>query len=316
MKAFSIDLRERIVKMYEAGKQSYNEVAELFDVSRSSVKRFLKQWRSTGAVSPKPAANGSRPFLDDAANSRLIELVREQTNSSQDDLRRLLAEETGILVSQPTISRTLKRLHITRKKKTIRATEQLRDDVKAARQAFEEELKTMHAEDVIAVDEMGCVTGMSRPYGYAPCGERATAYEPACKGTRISVLGALSVDGFLGGMEVTGSFNGDVFEAFIEQMVVPALCPGKIVILDNISFHHMDGIREMIEAKGAKAKFLPAYSPEFNPIEECWSKIKAWLRKKTDRTNDDLRASISEAIQRITSTDAQGWFRHAGYQVQ
>ena len=163
------------------------------------------------------------------------------------------------------------------------------------------------------MDEMGCVTGMSRSYGYAPRGERAVAYEPAEKGKRLSVVGALSVEGFLGGLEVLGSVNGDVFEAFLEQVGVPHLRPGKVVVLDNVRFHHRESIQEIIEGTGAMVKFLPAYSPEFNPIEECWSKVKAWLRKRAARTVETLQQAITEAIQQITPRDAEGWFRHAGY---
>ena len=182
-----------------------------------------------------------------------------------------------------------------------------------ARTAFQEEQKTLQAEDIIAVDEMGAVTGMSRVYGYAPRGKRAYSSEPAEKGTRLNVIGVLSVEGFLGGLEVTGSVNGDVFEAFLEQIVVPHLRPGKIVLLDNVRFHHRESIRDLIEGKGARALFLPAYSPEFNPIEECWSKLKAWIRKYAPRTVEALQEAITEAIHHVTTNDAEGWFRHAGY---
>lgn len=161
---------------------------------------------------------------------------------------------------------------------------------------------------------MGCVTGMSRTYGYAPRGERAVSYEPGGKGTRLSLIGALSVEGFLGGLELEGTVNGDVFEAFVEQVLVPQPRPGKVVIWDNVSFHRRESLQDLIEAHGAIVKFLPAYSPEFNPIEECWPKLKAWLRKKAARTIEALQEAITEAIQHITSKDAEGWFRHAGYQ--
>jgi transposase len=185
--------------------------------------------------------------------------------------------------------------------------------VKAARETFKTGQNTLRAEDIIAVDEMGAVTGMSRTYGYAPRGERARSSEPAEKGTRLNVIGALSVDGFLGGLEVTGSVNGDVFEAFVEGIVVPHLRPGKVVLLDNVRFHHRESIREIIEAKGASVLFLPAYSPEFNPIEECWSKLKAWIRKRAPRTVEALQEAITEAIHQVTQSDSEGWFRHAGY---
>lgn len=170
-------------------------------------------------------------------------------------------------------------------------------------------------EDIITVDEMGCVTGMSRTYGYAPCGKRAVSYEPGGKGTRLSLIGALSTEGFLGGLEIEGTVNGDVFEAFVEQVLVPQLRPGKVVIWDNVSFHRRERLRDLIEAQGARVKLLPAYSPEFNPIEECWSKIKAWLRKKAARAIKALQEAITEAIQQVTLKDIEGWFRHAGYQI-
>jgi transposase len=118
---------------------------------------------------------------------------------------------------------------------------------------------------------MGCVTGMRRAYGYAPCGVRAVSFEPGRKGTRVSLIGAMAIDGFLGGLEVEGTINGDVFEVFVAHVLVPHLRPGKGVLLDNVSFHRRERIRALIEAQGATVKFLPAYSPEFNPIEECWS---------------------------------------------
>jgi transposase len=201
------------------------------------------------------------------------------------------------------------------KKKSKRAEEQLRDDVKQARKAFQDTQKTLAGDDIITVDEMGCVTGMSRAYGYAPQGSRAVSYEPGGKGTRLSLIGALSTEGFLGGLELEGPVNGDVFEAFVEQVLVPRLRPGKVVIWDNVSFHRRESLRELIEAHGATVTFLPAYSPEFNPIEECWSKVKAWLRKKAARTIEALQAAITEAIQQVTVKDINGWFRHAGYKV-
>jgi transposase len=201
------------------------------------------------------------------------------------------------------------------KKKSKRAEEQLREDIKQARKDFQETQHTLTAEDIIAVDEMGCVTGMSRTYGYALRGERAVSYEPGGKGTRLSLIGALSTEGFLGGVEIAGTVNGDVVEPFVEQVLVPQLRPGKVVIWDNVSFHRRERLRELIEAHGATVTFLPAYSPEFNPIEACWSTLKAWIRKLAARTVDALQKAITEAIQQVTVKDIAGWFRHAGYQV-
>lgn len=190
-------------------------------------------------------------------------------------------------VSQPTAERDT--VKASRAKKTKRAVEQQRAEVQAARQAFEGEMATWSAADIIAIDEMGCLTGMSRTYGYAPRGKRAVTYEPASKGTHLSLLGALTVDGFLGGLEVTGSVNGDVFEGFLEHVVVPHLRAGHLVLLDHASFHHRVSREDMIEATGARLIFLPPYSPEFNPIEACWSKVKAWIRKQAARTVEPFK---------------------------
>lgn len=154
---------------------------------------------------------------------------------------------------------------------------------------------------------------MSRTYGYALRGERAVSYEPVGKGIRLNVLGALSSEGFLGGLEVQGSVNGEVFEAFLEQIVVPHLRVGHQVILDNVSFHHQDHLHDLIEGTGATLLFLPPYSPDFNPIEECWSTLKAWVRKRAAQTLEALQDAITEAIQQLTTCDVEGWFRHAGY---
>lgn len=124
------------------------------------------------------------------------------------------------------------------------------------------------------------------------------------------------MEGFLGGLEVTGTVNGDVFEAFIEQIVLPHLRPGKIVLLDNVRFHHRESIQELIEATGARVLFLPRYSPEYNPIELCWSKLKAWIRKCSPESIRVLQRALTEALQQVSTRDAEGWFRHAGFSDQ
>ena len=187
--------------------------------------------------------------------------------------------------------------------------------MKAERQAFEAQQAQVCAEEVIAMDERGIVTGMSRAYGYAPRGQRAVSAELAAKGTRLRVVGALTVDGFLGGLDVTGTVNGDVFEAFIEQVVLPHLRPGKLVLLANATCHQCEEIQTMSEATGARVLFLPRYSPEYNPIERCWSTLKAWIRNWSPATVAILQRALTQAIQQVSTRDAEGWFRHAGFLI-
>lgn len=154
---------------------------------------------------------------------------------------------------------------------------------------------------------------MARLYARAPKGERAYASAPVNKGQNVTVLGALSLDGIVEAMTIDGSADGQVVSTFIQDVLVPALRPGQIVIMDNLSAHKGDGIQDAIEARGARLEYLPSYSPDFSPIEQCWSKVKAILRAKAARTRACLDQAITEALDMITAQDARGWFTHCGY---
>lgn len=313
MKPLSSDLRQRIVRVYEDTPLSFRAVAARFQVSVSSVQRSVQQHRKQGHLTPAPHGGGQSMKLTAEVQQWLVEVANAQVDASQDELRQEVKARTGVDVSQPTVSRLLKQAGITRKKKTKRATEQDTPEVTAERQTFAEQQPQIRSADLVAIDDMGIITGMSRAYGYAPRGERAVAAELGGHGTRLSVVGALTVDGFLGGLEVLGTVNGDVVEAFITQIVVPHLQPGKIVLLDNARVHHRETLQELIEATGARVLFLPRYSPEYNPIELCWSKIKAWIRTCSPESVPVLQHAFTEAIQQVSKSDAAGWFRHAGF---
>lgn len=154
---------------------------------------------------------------------------------------------------------------------------------------------------------------MARLYARAPKGERAYASAPVNKGQNVTVLGALSLDGIVEAMTIDGSADGQVVSTFIQDVLVPALRPGPIVIMDNLSAHKVDGIQDALEARGARLEYLPSYSPDFSPIEKCWSKVKAILRAKAARTRACLDQAITEALDMITAQDARGWFTHCGY---
>jgi len=116
-------------------------------------------------------------------------------------------------------------------------------------------------------------------------------------------------------MTVNGAVDGAVFLAYVCEMLVPTLSPGDIVVMDNLGAHKVVGVREAIEAKGARVEYLPPYSPDFNPIEKCWSKIKTFLRKAKARTRADLEAALKDALLQITQADVRAWFAHCGYPV-
>lgn len=157
---------------------------------------------------------------------------------------------------------------------------------------------------------------MAREYARAPIGERAEDDQPARWGDNVSLVGAIGLCGLRTLMTLDGAVDGDAFLAFVQYFLVPQLQPGDIVVMDNLSVHKRAGIREAIEAAGAELRYLPPYSPDFNPIEECWSKLKSILRSVGARTRDTLEVAIANAMSTVTATDAVGWFAHAGYAGQ
>ena len=201
------------------------------------------------------------------------------------------------------------------KKKTRHASERDTERVRQARAEFFEWIKGVEIKRLKVVDESGVNIAMSRSYGRAPRGERVCEGVPRNYGENITVIGALTIEGLTAVMMVDGATDGEVFEAYVEQVLVAALKPGDIVVLDNLGAHRNQRAKQLIESAGAQMKMLPPYSPDMSPIEECWSKLKQILRSKAARTRVALEDAIKEAIAAITKLDAIGWFKHCGYAV-
>lgn len=156
---------------------------------------------------------------------------------------------------------------------------------------------------------------MTRLYGRAPKGERVVGSAPNNYGPNVTMVGALGLDGIRAAMSFEGAMNGNVYRVFVEKVLCPTLKVGDVVVMDNLSAHKVTGIKETIERAGAQALYLPPYSPDFSPIEPCWSKVKTLLRKAKARTLDSLNDAIDHAIAQVTNTDALGWFKHCGYSI-
>ena len=165
------------------------------------------------------------------------------------------------------------------------------------------------------MDEAGSNLAMTRFYGRAKRGERVYDSVPQNYGENISMLATLSLSGIEAPMMIEGAVDGIVFLSYVEQVLVPTLTPGDVVIMDNLGAHKVKGVREAIEAVGAKLIYLPPYSPDLNPIEKCWSKIKTYLRTVKARSKKALEQALKEILQLITKEDAIGWFQSCGYTV-
>lgn len=162
---------------------------------------------------------------------------------------------------------------------------------------------------------MGSNLSFTRLFGRAEPGKRVIDQVPGARGKNISTIGAISLAGLLTGLSVAGSIDGEVMLFFVEEMLAPLLKAGDVVIMDNVATHKQEEIEDLIEARGALVIFLPPYSPDLNPIENCWSKVKTILRSLKPRTLEELLDALVEAFSSITIDNILGWFTHCGYQA-
>jgi transposase len=162
-------------------------------------------------------------------------------------------------------------------------------------------------------DESGAKTNMTRLYGRTLDGQRLVDATPHGHWSVTSMLSSFRLDGSTAAMNLEGATDRLAFEAYVEQVLLPTLRPGDIVVMDNLAPHKSPRAAELIHQAGAELWFLPPYSPDFNPIEKMWSKVKAFLRKIKARTEQALERAIAAALRTITPEDAAGWVRHCGY---
>ena len=196
-------------------------------------------------------------------------------------------------------------------KKTLRASEQ--DPV--ARTNWHAEAVQIAADALVFLDETGSHLGYTPTYARAPRGQRAHAAAPRNPGENKTVIAALTLDGIQALMRFDGGMTSDRFIGYVRHVLAPTLRAGQVVVADNLRAHHAAAARSAIEARGATLLHLPPYSPDFNPIEHAFSKVKQALRRSSPRTDHDLRAATWHAFATITPTDATGWFANCGYHL-
>jgi len=189
------------------------------------------------------------------------------------------------------------------------------DDLEQAGDPGHVSLPSSPSLPLLFLDEFGCNRGMVPRHGRARSGRRVHINKPKNRGANLTIAGVMGLGGLLAVGALEGSANVERFLWFVTTVLVPLLRPGHVVVMDNLRAHHNVAVVAAIEATGARTLFLPAYSPEFNPIEECWSKLKNLLRKAQARTDDAVYAALDEALNLVSDADIVGWVRHAGYAV-
>jgi transposase len=183
------------------------------------------------------------------------------------------------------------------------------------REAWREQVAERDPAHFVFVDESGVTRSMTRRYGRAPQGERVYGSVPLGHWEVTTLIGALALDGVRASFTVDAAAAADVFHVFVEQALAPTLRSGDVVIWDNLPAHKAPELKTILESAQATLLPLPPYSPDFNPIEQCWSKVKEFLRAAEARTSEALEQAIAQAFARVTAIDARGWFQHCGYRA-
>ena len=200
-----------------------------------------------------------------------------------------------------------------RSKKTLFAAEQHRSEVVRRRQRWQRASRHLDPARLVFIDETWIKTTMAPIRGWGPKGERLAGFTPDGRWHTLTFLAALRINALTEPCVIDGPINGTIFRAYIEQFLVPTLRPGDIVILDNLGSHRSEAVRSSILDAGAKLAFLPPYSPDLNPIEQVFAKVKHWMRLAQARSREAIHDRIAKLVRSISQTECANYLRNAGY---
>jgi transposase len=310
--AMSKDIREKVVKAIKGG-MSRRQAAARFDVGPATAVRWAKRVETTGDVAPMKMGGDRRSQRIEAHAEFILKEIKTKPDTTIMELRDKLRERHGLSFGYGTVWRFLARHKITRKKKTGHASEQERDDVEASREAWFEGQLDLDPRKLVFIDETSISTSMARRFGWAPRGERCRAPVPFGHWKTTTFVAGLRVDRIDAPMTIEGALDGEAFRAYVEQVLAPTLSKGETVVMDNVPLHKVAGVSEAIAAKGASVLYLPAYSPDFDPIEKFFSKFKSILQRIAARTANALEAAVAEALRTVTPDECRNYFAACGY---
>jgi len=305
MGPYSLDLRRRIVDAYRAGEGTVNELADRFAVHRNSVLNYLARFRKTGDVVPRAHGGGVAPRIADEELGNVLEVMGEKDDRTWAEGARRYRERYGVEVSRSTFGRALHRSGMSRKKKTLIALEQRTERVQRARRRFVRRAHAQPARRFVFLDEFGARIDATRPWAWSYRGRRVHGYVPARVGANVTLIAGLSLRGVHAPCAFQGALNTDIFEAYVRDQLAAELRPGDIVVVDGLSAHRGREARRAIQARGARLWFLPPYSPDLSPVEECGAKVKDRIRGHDPRSVRELYDAMGDALAAVTTQDAR-----------
>src|ERR1700730_5482703 len=303
-KPYSEDLRTRVVAAVVAGA-SCRDAAQRFSIGVSSVVRWAQRFRRTGSVAAKPMGGERNTRLKDERDWLLARVAAAPDLPLHDITRELAAR--NVRVGYGTIWRFFAKEKITFKK-IVCAAEQDRPDVAAERMRWQEDQKQLNPKRLVFIDETWAKTNMAPAHGRCRRGQRLYAKVPHGHWKTTTFVAALPHDGITAPFVLDGPINGKSFLAYVKEVLAPTLSPGDIVLIDNLASQESD------RGRGRRTAFLPRYSPDLNPIEMAFSKLKTLLRKASERFVEALWSRIGELLSHFPQNECQNYFKAAGYE--
>jgi len=306
MRAYSLDLRERVVRAVRERGQTPTEAARAFEVRVWTVKRYLRRAEEGPLADPR-----ARPRDRPGAGGGAGDAVARGGGCPAGGSLRHLGGGAGHAGEPRDDGAGGRAPGPVAQEKTLVAGE--RDE--AARDAWRDAVSALAPADFVFVDACGTHVALTPLYAWAPRGERAHGAVPRNRGQNRTLVAALTAAGCAAAMTLDGAADGPAFEAYARAVLVPTLRPGQVVILDNRSVHKGATTRALVEEAGCTLLFLPPSSPDCNPIERAFSTRKAHLRRAGARTRAALEAAIAAALDTLSPADARAWFALAGYRL-
>lgn len=316
---FSLDLRWRVVWLYLAHQLSVMDISQQLCISARTIQRYVTMFEQTGEVAPKTSRSGPPKLLGDFEQLVLLRIILENTGIYLHEIQAKLETVFGVNVSVATICRTLKFMNCTRQ--VIQHIDVHRSNDLRAK--FMAEVSVYDPKMLIWIDESGCDRrNCVRKRAYSIRGMTPRDHRLLAHGTRYSAIPIMSLEGIHDVCLFEGTVNGEKFEQFISCCLSPIvkpfnwINPHSVVIMDNASIHHVDGVVDLIENQlGARLLFLPPYSPDLNPIEEVFSQVKAIMKQNHTlfQACSAPRVLLTMAFAMVTTEDCSSYIAHSGY---
>ncbi|MBK1664488.1 IS630 family transposase [Rhodospirillum rubrum] len=310
-KPYSMDLRERVVAAVKDEGLSRHQAASRFGVAVSTAVNWVKRYDTQGNVKPSQIG-GHKPKTLSGAHAEWLRARCRDKAFTLLGLVRELSEERNLKVDYRSVWEFVHGEKLSFKK-TLVAIEQDRPDVARRRAQWAKYQGRIDPERLVFIDETWTKTNMAPLRGWAPRGQRLEGKAPFGHWNTSTFIAALRHDSIEAPWLINGPINGERFRVYVEDVLVPTLKPGDIVVMDNLGSHKSKAVRQAIRSAGAKLFFLPKYSPDFNPIEQFFSKLKHRLREAATRTCDEVCDEIARILEDVSTGECQNYLSNSGY---